>query len=314
MKAITQYMSRYACPEIALALNVERTYSHVVVIPALAESSDFVSRLEGAVRGVEPVLCIVVVNARECATTEVHRQNLRLIDDLRQWPSGGDLDVMVVDRATESRRFSDKEGVGLARKIGCDIALALLVSGRVRSPWIHLTDGDATPPAGYFAAASKANRNASCLVYPFWHSTDDVALLLYEMSLRYYVLGLQWARSPYAFHVTGSALAVRGEAYAKVRGVPNKRAGEDFYFANKLAKVGLVQRPNTGPITLNGRPSDRVPFGTGAATPKIQERLENNESFLIYSPQCFTWLRSWLAAIERFVISRRDVVFDVFFV
>ena len=63
---------------------------------------------------------------------------------------------------------------------------------------------------------------------------------LYEYSLRYYVAGLTYAQSPYAFHTIGSTMAVNAEHYASVRGFPRREAGEDFYLLNKLAKVGSV--------------------------------------------------------------------------
>ena len=63
----------------------------------------------------------------------------------------------------------------------------------------------------------------------------------------------------------GSCLAVRPEAYAAVRGFPRKNAAEDFYVLDKLAKVGTIARLAGTPLLLEGRLSDRVPFGTGKA-------------------------------------------------
>jgi hypothetical protein len=42
-----------------------------------------------------------------------------------------------------SQGLPHKEGVGLARKIGCDIALSLYERGTLKSRWLHTTDADA---------------------------------------------------------------------------------------------------------------------------------------------------------------------------
>ena len=115
-------------------------------------------------------------------------------------------------------------------------------------------------PRDYFDRASKVPRNhASALVYPFIHrGEEDVALAraiqLYEISLRYYVLGLASAGSPYAHHTVGSTLAVDAISYAKVRGVPKRTAAEDFYLLGKLAKIGKVAALNGTPISVSSTP------------------------------------------------------------
>jgi hypothetical protein len=141
--------------------------------------------------------------------------------------------------------------------------------------------------------------DAAALVYPFSHrGEEDVALAraaqLYEVSLRYYVLGLASAASPYAHHTIGSTLAVDAVAYAKVRGVPKRTAAEDFYLLGKLAKIGPIVRLGGATISVSGRVSRRVPFGTGPAV----ERIARKESFTLYHPRIFAGLAVWLAAMS----------------
>ena len=69
-----------------------------------------------------------------------------------------------------------------------------------------------------------------------------------NLSLRYYVAGMKYARSHLThFHTIGSTMAVRASYYAKVRGFPKREAGEDFYLLNKLAKVGTVLELEASP-------------------------------------------------------------------
>jgi hypothetical protein len=171
-------------------------------------------------------------------------------------------------------------------------------------------------PGRYFstvgAGGPENSKTVAALIYPFRHVAggdcidDGVVQMsrLYEYSLRYYVAGLNFARSPYAFHTIGSTLAVHAEHYAKVRGFPRREAGEDFYLLNKLAKVGSIQvldeRTQCGPIAIAARLSDRVPFGTGAAVGKMV-RFENPfREFRLYHPAVFDLLKGWLDSLPLF--------------
>ena len=238
-------------------------------------------------------------------------------------------DVLLVDRFSEGRKFPAKGGVGHARKIGADLAAYLIHQRRVRSPWIHCSDADVRLPQRYFSCSAELGdssaRDTAVLLYPFRHSlaADNFvvterggesldeqrqkimqATQLYEFSLRYYVAGLKYANSPYAFHTIGSTMAVNAAHYAKVRGFPRRNAGEDFYLLNKLSKVGAVRQLNAEtdcePIEIAARLSDRVPFGTGAATGKIMQLDDPVREFLLYHPGVFELLRVWLGSLATF--------------
>ncbi len=194
--------------------------------------------------------------------------------------------------------------MGLARKIGNDFALQLHAAGRVGSPWIHNTDADTLLANDYFDQTEPvpAEGNAAAL-YFFEHRFSDedenlaLAARLYEISLRYYVLGLAWAGSPYAYQAMGSCIAIRPEAYAAVRGFPRKNAAEDFYVLDKLAKAGSIARLAGTPLLLEGRISDRVPFGTGKALSQLLGKKGALAGFRLYHPAVFAHLGAWLRAL-----------------
>jgi len=242
-------------------------------------------------------------------------------------------DVLLVDRFSDGRKLPPKGGVGHARKIGADLAAYLIHQRRLRSPWIHCTDADVRLPQRYFtcstALSNTATQDTAALLYPFRHriAADTTVVKegggkipnihrhnimqvtrLYEYSLRYYVAGLSFAHSPYAFHTIGSTIAINAAHYAKVRGFPRRQAGEDFYLLNKLAKVGSIMQlsaeTDCEPIDITARLSDRVPFGTGAAVGKIMELEDPAREFLLYHPSVFGLLRSWLGSLSSFWRSR----------
>ena len=318
-RVIARYLERYAEVEASEAVLAPGSYAHVAVVPSCREGTelrDVLQPLDQAANAVGGrALTILVVNGRECASDQTHASNRETCEfvlasgDTR--PAGPGMtrvesahsDILLVDRSSEGRRLPAKQGVGLARKIGCDIALAGIARGAIESPWIHTTDADAIVPSSYFTpAAQRADRDgASALALPFVHhfpanSEFGTAAALYELSLRYFVLGLRHAGSPYAFQTIGSTMAMHALSYAQVRGFPRKEAGEDFYLLNKLAKVGAIRSIRGAPIELKARPSDRVPFGTGVGVTRIEQARADGTEYHLYHPDTFPLLRCLLLA------------------
>lgn len=328
-----KYLKLYAEPETAalddLPENIpgKAPWANVIVIPACNETSGFL-RFPPPCGGRS--LMILVINESPVASEEVSQNNrilaegveagfellweysptstgfgMRLLRDLR-----APRDLLLVDRFSAGRQLPEGGGVGLARKIGADLATALIHRQRIRSGWIHCSDGDVHLPDSYFRCSNTERFPAStyaALVYPYCHTApedSDVseevlrATWLYELSLRYYVAGLRFAGSPYAFNTIGSTMAVSAASYAKVRGFPKREAGEDFYLLNKLAKVGqvreLVADTDCEPLRIEARKSDRVPFGTGAAVNRITGLADPVRDYLFYDSEVFQLLRHFL--------------------
>ncbi len=213
------------------------------------------------------------------------------------------IDILCVDTEQMFGTIDSKQGVGRARKIGCDTALAWIANGKITSRWIGSTDADAILPADYCQRLGEAPQEAAALLLPFLHrptgdSRNIGACLLYELSLHHYVVGLKHAGSPYAFHTLGSCLAVAATHYAQVRGFPQRSAAEDFYLLNKLAKTGSVIQLPGKCISLSGRVSDRVPFGTGPAVQQLINASAMENERLYYHPSCFRALAMLLKTIN----------------
>jgi len=330
---VRKYLERYAAEEARLAGALPGQYDHALVVPIRGERSSFLEGYEAALsNGLGRTLVVVVSNtsalAPEGPEEAACREELMLLfgapqgelsENVRWWRRATH-DVVVIDRASPGLELPDKGGVGHARKIGTDFALQLWALGKLSSPWVHMTDADARLPASYFRASADAD--AVAMVYPFFHDVCEDSSLgdshaLYEISLRHYVLGLRGAGSPYAFHSIGSCIAVRAPALAAVRGVPKRQAGEDFYFLDKLAKVGRIIEPEfTGdagnvhePIVLAPRRSARAPFGTGPAVNEIMS-LADWDDYAIYDSRCFDVLSAWLSVLDECAESRSTEPID----
>jgi hypothetical protein len=283
-----------------------------MVIPAYREDPGFLDALRAG--GDDNSLLVILVlnrpdsDADRSANTRL-RQALQALpatprgDDLYRLGDAGSL--LLYDAEARGGPLPADQGVGLARKIGCDIAWLWAHRGCIESRWIHCTDADARLPPDYFQRTDRVPRNAAAATYPFIHvpGSDpacDRATALYELRLHHYVLGLEYAGSQYAHHSLGSCMAISADAYAKVRGFPRRAAGEDFYLLNKLAKVGAVARLGGECIELESRQSHRVPFGTGPAVARL--RSDESSPAMFYHPRSFAALRALLRVVDRHTI------------
>ncbi|MCA1746194.1 MAG: hypothetical protein LC655_00745, partial [Bacteroidales bacterium] len=97
------------------------------------------------------------------------------------------------------------------------------------------------------------------------------AVTNYELHQRYYLQAVRHTGYPNAYHTVGSCFAVRAETYCRMGGMSRRKAGEDFYFIQKIAMHGRYGECRTTLVYPSPRPSDRVPFGTG---PDISRQID----------------------------------------
>ena len=316
-KAVRKYLDKYAEPETQLLIDALQPwpltyrFDHVLVIPAYRESIHFFDRLAQTLMQSHALLLIAVINQPNTRSTP-EAQNKTLQDAIHQrtleaWRANNlelrllketSSAVLLVDRFSQSP-IPKKQGVGLARKIGADLALSLISRAFVSQPWIYTSDADAHLPTDYFSVLDDVGTAAA--VYPTSHicGADKIgqATRLYELRLQQYVNGLSTAGSPYAYHTLGSALAINATAYARVRGFPKRDGGEDFYLLNKVAKTGGVLSLPGPQILIEARLSDRVPFGTGPAVSRLLSAEQLDQEEIFYHPEVFILLQQWLKAM-----------------
>jgi len=180
-------------------------YQHCIVIPAYNEDEQFVTRIaQGGntpVNMSSPTLLIIVINQPEHDNNT--SKNQQLWETITQqghtlnqsehhhWLTHQDnhsLDILLIQRFRQ--KIPRQQGVGLARKIGCDIACQMIQTGHLNSLWIHTTDADTHLPSTYFntldAYTSKTNnqRHISAIIYPYQHKGDSHSTLLQGASLK----------------------------------------------------------------------------------------------------------------------------------
>lgn len=316
---IEKYLRLYGEPECQSIEGFPATYKHCLVLPLYRESPQALQRFCHDASQQSHTLIIAIINrpndddnlawALEISgqLTSISNQNSALWRSTHHstlWSLENHSGLLVVDRCIEGSAIPVKQGVGLARKIGADIACALIHQGNINSPWIHNSDGDAHLADDYFSSTRQLDlKKHAAAYYPFKHVfiNDCISQLptkMYEFSLQYYVEALRWAGSHYAHHTIGSIIVINYNHYAKVRGFPKRSGAEDFYLLNKLAKLGGIQKMQAKPIKIEARESDRVPFGTGPAVKKLAE-IEDAKNIALYHPNAFRQLRIFHQLLKR---------------
>lgn len=312
---VLKYLQNYAEIEAQQLSSFPQqiTFQHCVVIPAFEEEITFVHQFINGQLASQNALVIIVINQPDNYHTSylsVNNKQKQLFKALfclgEAIKLSEQLSLVAVNNSHNYclivDRFSVpipvKQGVGLARKIGCDIALQLIANKQINSNFIASTDADATLPEQYFTVQERLNRQASkysAAYFDFHHVSSNAnihkANAQYEQALKYFFHGLRYANSAYAYFTIGSVLVLNAEKYAQVRGFPKRSAGEDFYLLNKLAKLGDFHFFSDVKIELNARISARVPFGTGPAVKNILELTAQNKPYCYYNPQVFEELK-----------------------
>jgi len=296
-------------------------YRRAVVIPALAEAESLPLTLQSLYAN-EPhnilfdTLILIVVNNRPPGSGKFEetpelkdciRNNALTLRLLENHTSDFPYHLAWIDASSPGNELPPWGGVGLARKIGCDSVLSFLQATKNPTPlqeFIFFSlDADALVSSNYLEAAGHELflSGKSGGVIPFKHQQagspeGQSAIDAYESFLNYYVEGLRWAGSPYAFHTVGSCLCFTGTGYIKANGFPARRqAGEDFYFCMELFKTGGVCEIQNTRVFPSSRISLRVPFGTGR---RMAEALVyGKKDQTVYDFHVFACLRGLLSAV-----------------
>jgi cellulose synthase/poly-beta-1,6-N-acetylglucosamine synthase-like glycosyltransferase len=292
---VNYYLNRYAVREALITQKPHSDLGIVVVIPCCNEPN-LVASLQSLYNCEKPlgsVEVIVVINASERAENNLLAQNQKTLLEAEAW-STEHADHFNFYFIEENQLPKKHAGVGLARKIGMDEAVRRFDLVNNHRGIIACFDADALCESNYLVELEKHfkqhSKSPACSIH-FEHPIKGTefpeaiynGISQYELHLRYYKNGLAYANLPYAFHTIGSSMAVRSEAYQKQNGMNKRKAGEDFYFLQKLIPLGYFSELKTTKILPSPRVSDRVPFGTGKA---MQSWLDDEKKELeSYNPK-----------------------------
>jgi hypothetical protein len=268
-----------------------------VVIPCFNEENitNILQSLFECERPSTSVEVIVVLNAPENASAHVYQRHFQLSQDFNNWKSLHDNERMRFYLLKQESLPKKDAGVGLARKIGMDEAVFRFLQYDNPQGIIANIDADCTCSSNYLVELEKlfqdSNINACSIRFEHPMEGNDYppevyhAIVQYELYLHYYMMAFRKTGHPFAFHTIGSSFAVRAGVYCMQGGMNKRKAGEDFYFLQKVIPLGHYAELNTAFVYPSPRASQRVPFGTGAS---IDKMLKNKEiCYFTYDIQAF---------------------------
>jgi len=261
--------------------------SMIVVIPCLNEP-DIIRTLE-SLWACDPVksFCevIVAVNDSENNSPEVKNFNRETFENLLAWKKKNDRPNLVLHPIYAKSVNAKHAGAGMARKIGMDEAIRRFNAVNRPKGVIVSLDADCLVSPNYIrkiGAVFTENKSCFAVTINFKHRIEEMddpkqrlGIQLYEDYLHYYKQASEFAGFPNSIYTIGSAFAVRAEAYVNQGGMNRRQAGEDFYFLQKLTKLGTITKIKDVFVYPSARISDRVPFGTGAAITKWMNGSED---------------------------------------
>lgn len=238
---------------------------------------------------------IVVVNYPEGSPDEVvanAEANIQLVKRANDIKNSEYFRLYAIDASNLPKKHA---GVGLARKIGMDEAVWRLFQSKSYLKVVACFDADATCSDNYLAELEKLwstspETEACSIRYEHPMEGDEFdgkvyqGITQYELHLRYYVQAGRYVGHPFSYHTVGSSMACSAAAYTRYGGMNRNKAGEDFYFLQKIIPHGKFKELNACCIFPSPRPSYRVPFGTGRAiTSYISNREDNFHTYSLDS-------------------------------
>lgn len=277
----------------------------VVVIPSFNEPNLWAS-LYSLLKCEQPkcsVEVLVVVNYPFGSTKEVEENALTCIDIIEK-ANSEKLSSHIHFYSIKAFNLPTKHaGVGLARKIGMDEAAWRFQKSNCAHKIITCFDADSTCLPNYFVELeslwARYPKTSACSIryeHPLFGDEYDQNLYKgiaqYELHLRYYVLAGKYIGHPFSYQTVGSSMACSADTYLRFGGMNRNKAGEDFYFLQKIIPHGEFRTLNCTAIFPSPRPSYRVPFGTGRAMTKY---LANDcPEYLSYNLNSFISLKEFL--------------------
>jgi glycosyltransferase involved in cell wall biosynthesis len=308
-----RYLSKFQCnffiePEQFLPFDM------VVVIPCynepdIANTLDSVFGCEST--GISTAI-VVVINSSADSPIQVIEQNRKSVKELsandNSTATGKQLFVLQVENLPEKHG-----GVGWARKIGMDWAVAQFNHAGHSDGVIVSLDADSTVEKNYLRSIYsyfRANQTKVAATIYFEHRSpaerehsndEELGAVLYELYMRYYRNALMQTGFPAAIYTVGSCFAVRVSAYIAQGGMNRRKAGEDFYFLQKLTMFGDIGEINSTTVFPSSRRSNRVPFGTG---PIINNYCEGDRTLeTTYPLELFLMLKPFFSRVNDFYLA-----------
>ncbi len=308
MKHWPAYLQRQRSEYLKPSLPLECIADMVVVIPCYNEK-ELTLTLDNLIECDPPetnTQVVIVINSTVKSDEKAIQQNRETYREAQKFSKTFSTDRLLFVPVIFENLPKKHGGVGLARKIGMDLAIDYFYkTGNPEGILISL-DADCTVSKNYLRDIYDAfqDEKVQCTIHNFHHRVEDndetieKAIREYEGYLRYFEKALKYTGFPYYYRTIGSAFAVTADAYVRSGGMGRQQGGEDFYFLQKIFPMGKVAVLDDVFVYPMARFSERVPFGTGPALQKII--AEPDGQIKVYSMDAFAALKQLFDTIDYF--------------
>lgn len=273
-KNVSEIILRHIC------LGIERDFDIFLAIPVMADREIFStlqSISECDTLG-KSVVVAVLLNEPEDAEENIKEENRKIFEELLRVSKRYERDDLKIEVRYIRSVPKNVAGVGFARRILMDEAICSIYKKCKRKDelyeilyrkFIFSLDSDSTVSKNYFSAFDFVDsKGADFGIMSFAHRFSEregikEAGIVWELFLRYWKNSLRVCGYKNAFYPIGSLFAFRALVYVVSMGMSVRKAGEDFYFLQKVMGFSDVVEVPGVYVFPKAEPSLRTPFGTG---------------------------------------------------
>jgi len=304
-KILTKYNKKYLFSKnINSHCNPKKSfYNFFIIIPSYSEEAYLEHTLESISKQkasiLDKTLVVVVINNSVEDKLIIKNNNKRTYDKILK--INFNFELVILDYF--SPRFSlpaNLSGVGMARKIGMDFC----INYSNENSLLCSIDADTLLNDKYLEIINqeylKYNFNAAVVNFRHQYSSDkDIqkAILEYEKILKNIAKNLQLIGSRYGFVNMGSTIICKMYAYLVIGGMPSKKATEDFYFLQKLAKYSPVHNIKDVLVYPSSRSEQRVYLGTGFRMNNIKKNIFFDDLYI--NPKAYNEIAEFYKIMEK---------------
>jgi len=277
-------------------------YKYFIIIPSYSENLYIHDTLDTvAIQNKEllsQILVVVVINNSIDDNRIIKNNNYNTYRKLLNQHYV--FELIIIDSFSRKNALSENQsGVGMARRIGYDYCIRY---AKKNSLFFSL-DADTLIHKHYLLQIIQIYKTQkfSSAVVNFQHQSNDnpkiqQAIVKYETLLKNIAFNIRKTGSPYGFVSMGSTIICTMEAYIAVGGMPMKKATEDFYFLQQLAKFSRIHIIDKVLVYPSSRAETRVYLGTGFR----MSNLNKNTLFkdLYINPEAYIGLKKLFKIIE----------------
>ena len=277
-------------------------YEYFIIIPAYAEKLYLENTLQSINKQqqkfLDKTLVVIVINNSNDADNVIKKNNYDTYHKIIEL--NYNFEFIVIDCFSNEYALPKKNaGVGLARKIGMDYCIQF---SRPNSLFFSL-DADTLINKHYLDIIidEYKSKKFGGAVINFQHQKNSdskiqQAIIEYENLLKDIAKNIKKTGSPYGFVSIGSAIVCSMQAYVSVGGIPPKKASEDFYFLQELAKYNPIHTISDILVYPSSRAEQRIYLGTGFRMNNINNNILFDDLYI--KPKAYQDLKILYQTIE----------------